>query len=111
MFALYGFNLENNFWKKLCTKNFNFEPFCYHIKMNTTVNKGHNLLNHYVLTVLLSIPFNKLPCVYIRNKHKTEIQESDLPPEQMEDCETKICRKLYGFNHQQLWCKGQEYSK
>ena len=43
--------------------------------------------------------------VHIRNKHKTEIHESDLPPEQIEDCETKICRKLYGFNHQQLWCK------
>jgi len=43
--------------------------------------------------------------VHIRNVHKTEIHESDLPPEQIEDCESKICRKLYGFNHQQLWCK------
>ena len=25
------------------------------------INKGHNLLNPYLLTVLLSIPFNKLP--------------------------------------------------
>ena len=49
--------------------------------------------------------------VHIRNVHKTEIHESDLPPEQIEDCETKICRKLYGFNHQQLWCKGQEISE
>ena len=49
--------------------------------------------------------------VHIRNVHKTEIHESDLPPEQIENCETKICRKLYGFNHQQLWCKGQLISE
>ena len=49
--------------------------------------------------------------VHIRNVHKTEIHESDLPPEQIEDCGTKICRKLFGFNHQQLWCKGQEFSE
>ena len=32
----------------------------------TYVNKGCNLLSPYVLTVLLSIPFNKLPCNHQR---------------------------------------------
>ena len=48
-------------------ENCNFKPFCYLIKSvlprreHKYVNKGCNLLNPYVITVLLSIPFNKLP--------------------------------------------------
>ena len=43
-------------------KHCNFEPFCFLIKCtkNTYVKKGCNLLNFYLLTVLLSIPINKL---------------------------------------------------
>ena len=43
----------------------NLEPFCYLIKSvflkREHVNKGYKLLNSYLLTVLVSIPFNKLP--------------------------------------------------
>ena len=58
---LYGFHSENNFWKN-SHKNFNFEPYkkCVTEK-RTYVNKGANVLNPYLLTVLLSIPFSKLP--------------------------------------------------
>ena len=46
----------------------NFIPYCNLIKVSvaekrTYVNKGRNLLNTYILKVLLSIPFNKLPWV------------------------------------------------
>ena len=50
-------------------KNCNFKPFFCLIKnmlcseKRTHVNKGCNLLNFYLLMVLLSIPFNKLPWI------------------------------------------------
>ena len=44
----------------------NFEPFCYQylkcdIEKRTYTNKGCNLLDFCILTVMLLIPFNKLP--------------------------------------------------
>ena len=40
------------------------------------VNKGCNLLNSYLLTVLLLIPFNKLPCASFRLHYSENHQES-----------------------------------
>ena len=60
---VYGFHSEIFFGKK-CIKNCNFNPFCYPIKSVLLSRKqGCNLLNSYLLTVLLSIPFDKLPCL------------------------------------------------
>ena len=49
MFDIYGFQSENNFWKKLYTyTNCNFKPFCYKFcnkcvtEKRTYVNKGFN---------------------------------------------------------------------
>jgi hypothetical protein len=38
------------------------------IEKRKNVNKGNNLLNPYVLKVLLSIPFNKLPYILANEK-------------------------------------------
>ena len=71
MSAMYGFHSENIFWKKSYIKILQFQTnilFCYFIKklllrrVHKCVKKGCNLLNPYLLKVLLSILFNKLPC-------------------------------------------------
>ena len=50
MFDIYGFQSENNFWKKLYTyTNCNFKPFCYKFcykcvtEKRTYVNKLNSL--------------------------------------------------------------------
>ena len=58
------FPFRKYFLEKIIYKNCNFKPCCYFTKsvlLRKYVNKGCNFLNSYVLTVLLSIPFNKLP--------------------------------------------------
>ena len=52
MLAVYGFYSKYIFEKKIYKKPSNFEPFCYIIK---------SVILKKILTILLSIPFNKLP--------------------------------------------------
>ena len=61
LFSSFELKKKTNFYKK-----YNVEPFFlpykkYFTEKITYVNKGCNLLNPYILTVLLSISFNKLP--------------------------------------------------
>ena len=59
-----GFQSENAL-ERIILKNCNFVPFCYLIKSvllrrEHIVNRGCNLEIPYLLTILLSIPLNKL---------------------------------------------------
>ena len=50
---------------KWCIKYCNFEPFCYLLKsalLRNYANKRLHPSKSLFLTVLLSLPFNKLPC-------------------------------------------------
>ena len=66
MFAIYCFHSENNFCEKKCIGKMQFWTILLHFALCVTekrkyVNKGCNLVNPYRITVLLKIPFNKLP--------------------------------------------------
>ena len=65
MLAIYGFHSENNFWKKKEKKNLQFQTILLKCvtEKRTYINKGCDLVNPYLQTVLLSIPFNKIPLV------------------------------------------------
>ena len=63
MLAVYGFHSEikeNNKRNAIPNHFVSLEKVCY-----LEVNKGCNLLNPYLLTVLLSMPFNKLPLLIL----------------------------------------------
>ena len=65
MLAMYGFHSENKFWIKIF---FQKPPILNQFFMLYKVgyleeNIGCNLLNPLLLMVLLTIPFNELPCV------------------------------------------------
>ena len=62
----YDFHWETNCWKKLYIKNCNFQAFLIKgVLQRAYVNKGCNFQNPFLITVLLSIPCNKLPCVLV----------------------------------------------
>ena len=72
MLAIYGFHLENIFWKKSCIENMKFSTIVLPYKMcvtdkRTYVNRGCNLINSYLLTDMVTIPLDKLPCPSFQN--------------------------------------------
>ena len=40
---------------------------------------------------------------HLRSVHKTEINWNK-EPEKLNDCKTRVCKKLYGFGNKELWC-------
>ena len=40
---------------------------------------------------------------HLRTVHKTEINWNK-EPEKLNDCETGVCKKLYGFRNKEMWC-------
>ena len=61
MFAMYGFHLENVFWKKFYLRSMQFVTIllCY---MKSKLMRREQLEITYLLTIFLSIPLNKLLC-------------------------------------------------
>ena len=72
IFAIYIQKIfsENNLIK---TRQFWTILLCYELRSTekrTYINKGCNLLNPFLLTFLLPVPLNKLPCLLVLNRTK-----------------------------------------
>ena len=106
-------SIQNFFWEKIMYKKLNFEQFCYLIKSvllrvnekGTDVNKGCNLL-----TVLLSILYNKLPWLkaWLTKSGKKLSQKKPLRL----ICESTVKNKIaYSSVAKIIWAKSQIFQK